>query len=220
MKHSGLGAAVSVVLTLLTLSGCATTSSIDLGPGSTLGQGGLKATRQLQAAAQPSVSTYSAYVASIAADPEKRKALSTALDQDFASTMAACNQVFVGFERQANSFRWTAFWIAMVGTVAGAIVVPALTAAGAEAHKIAIAAVGGLAGAANSAQGVLNDQGLSAAETVKARDDLRKSFNDALHDYLTAGSDDTKRKTSLEAAAAACVSYAIQSPTTKVKSGS
>lgn len=215
------GAGLLLLAFMFLLQACSSTP-VDVGRGSILGEGGMRSTRsvlQREPKLADGVSAYFRSTASTAAEKaETREVIQKSIAADFADTLAACNRVFSGFENQANKFRWTSFGIAMVGTVAGAVIVPSLAASGAEANKAAIAAWGGLSGAANSAQNILGQQGLSAQESVKTREQIRGKFDSALSDYFTATDDDARIK-ALQKAAVACVSYAIQSPSSDITGG-
>jgi hypothetical protein len=107
----------------------------------------------------------------------------------------------------------------MLGTVSGAIVVPALSAA-TTVNKVAVAAFGGLSGAANSAQNVLNSENLTSADALATRNAVRQDFNTSLAAYFKdrASGDQNLQVSDLEQAQAACVSYAVQSGTSLTSS--
>ena len=137
--------------------------------------------------------------------------ISSDIDDDFVQVLNTCQPVFTGYEHEAQSYRWISFGIAMVGTIAGSIVVPALSAA-TNVDKTAVAAVGGLSGAANSAQNVLNSQNLTAASELQIRSSIQQQFSAALNDYYAARSknDANGAIVALEKAHASCVAYATQ----------
>ncbi|WP_157382495.1 hypothetical protein [Burkholderia ubonensis] len=194
---------------------------VDLGKGSVLGEGGIPSTRAVLRT-EGVTGGVDAFITTESSESKKsdlKMKVDQALTQDFADTLAACNKVFAGYENQASNLKWTSFGIAMVGTVAGAVIVPAL-AASAAAHKVAIAAWGGLSGAANSAQNILNQQGLSAQDVVKTREQIRTRFEDAMAAYFDPKNGEDARIAALQKAAVACVSYAIQSSSTQVQGGS
>lgn len=218
-----------LVCSFLLLYGCATVP-VDLSRGSILGEGGLLTTREVKARHKQELKALSVQKLSFQEEQVQKQELlqkqdqenQAAISKDFQATMADCNKIFSRFERTANTFRWTSFGIAMVGTIAGAVIVPALTAANAAAFKVTIAAFGGLSGAANAAQGTLTQQGLTAEETIKARDQLRSDFKGAMNDYFKAKDegDKDKQEVGLERAAVACISYAVQSASTTVQTKS
>ena len=74
------------------------------------------------------------------------------LDKAFADMMTACQGTLGRFEREGRGWGVTKVAIATLGTIAGAIVVPAFTAAAASANAVWISAFGGFSGAANAAQ--------------------------------------------------------------------
>jgi hypothetical protein len=140
--------------------------------------------------------------------------VSASIDSDFTQVLAACQPVFSGYESQAQNLKWVSFSIAMVGTIAGSVVVPALAAA-TTINKVAVAAVGGLSGAANSAQNVLNSEGLTPSDELTVRNNIQQQFSAALTAYYKDRplNNYDQEITDLEQARAACVDYAIQTGT-------
>lgn len=142
--------------------------------------------------------------------PSSAETVQMDLDKNYLTVLGICQGVLSGYESQAAWMRWGSFTIAMVGTVAGAVVVPALSAA-TTINKVAVAAVGGLAGAANSAQNALNTLGLTAADVLATRTSIQQQFMSALNDYFKyrPANDYNNAETALERAQAACVAYAV-----------
>lgn len=137
-----------------------------------LGESGLPATHQLLAQRGRNTAAFSTYRLELL-DANDARALAEAsanVRSDYAATLAQCNTIFTRLERQADDMRWTSFTIAIIGSLAGAVAVPALAASNATGHQAAIAAWGGVSGAANTAQSVLKDQGLTAADALQTRD--------------------------------------------------
>jgi hypothetical protein len=86
-------------------------------------------------------------------DEEKKAAIEKEqeLNDAFNKMLTACQGTLAGFESQGRGWGVTKVVIATVGTISGAIVVPALTAAAASANAVWISAFGGLSGASNAA---------------------------------------------------------------------
>ena len=202
------------VLAVLTagcmVSSCASQPTLDLSASSPLGAGDLHSTRAIVSAHQWNFGALNEQVAH-ASDQQLAGQVSSGIDDDFAQVLVSCQPVFSGYEQQSQNLKWVSFSIAMVGTIAGAVVVPALSAA-TTVDKVAIAAVGGLSGAANSAQNVLNSEGLNSTETLTIRNNIQQQFSSALNEYyqVRPTNDYDKEITALEKARAACVAYAIQ----------
>jgi hypothetical protein len=78
--------------------------------------------------------------------------------------------------------------LAAVGIVAGSIIVPAL-AAKASAAKSAIAGWGGVSGAANAAQYMLHQKGMSAAAVTEVYEQARTEIKEANTEYFRASND-------------------------------
>lgn len=78
--------------------------------------------------------------------------------------------------------------LAAVGIVAGSIIVPAL-AAKASAAKSAIAGWGGVSGAANAAQYMLHQKGMSAAAVTEVYEQARTEIREANTEYFSASND-------------------------------
>ncbi len=78
--------------------------------------------------------------------------------------------------------------LAAVGIVAGSIIVPAL-AAKASAAKSAIAGWGGVSGAANAAQYMLHQKGMSAAAVSEVYDKARNEIKGASANFFKAKND-------------------------------
>ncbi|BDC46019.1 hypothetical protein [Paraburkholderia terrae] len=211
----------AIILAVAFLLQACSSVPLNVGPGSALGAGGIPTTRALLNSDPNLHAGVDAFLATEQSNSKRvqvKSLVDDSLSTDFAKTLEECKKVFTNYENQANALRWTSFGIAMVGTVAGAVIVPAL-AVSAAAHKAAIAAWGGLSGAANSAQNVLNQEGLSAQELVKTREAIRARFEDALKEYFDPKSTEDLRITALQKAAAACVSYAVNSPSTQIQTG-
>jgi len=137
------------------------------------------------------------------------------LDEHFTQMLVECKTALSTYERQATTLRWWSFGIAMIGALAGSVGVPVFTAAGAAANATTIAALGGISGAANTAQNTLTRLGLTPEEAIKVRESIRAKWDAALLDYYKANTIQEK-ETALEKARVACVNYAISNPEVKL----
>lgn len=118
-----------------------------------------------------------------------------------------------GYERKSAEQANKAYWLSMSGLVAGAIAVPALTAANAASNAGWIAGLGGWSGATNFAGQALKESGLSGATIAETRNSIIRRVTD----QIEIASDGTKqfdeRRNALMKARAACVMYEIAVPT-------
>lgn len=173
--------ALSIVTLLLglALAGCATRPKIDLSE-----NGGAMA-RVVAGAGTPSFNRLNIDAASasrILANPAIRAIAITSATDDFKETSAYCQLILSNFESRAETMRWVAFTTAMVGTVAGAVIVPHLVAQS-VVNKAAVASWSGLSGATNAAQGYLRSEGLDAQAQIETREQIRVKVLAAIEDY-------------------------------------
>jgi hypothetical protein len=126
-----------------------------------------------------------------------------------AETLAKCEAVLSRFEGRADRARQAQLATALIGTVAGAVIVPSL-AAKTAASKSALAGWGGLAGATNTAQHLIRDVGLDAASLIAARQKVADKLAQAVSDYNAAAANDheAKEKAILNGYSA-CIAYAV-----------
>jgi hypothetical protein len=204
--------ACAVLLACLLVSSC--TAGTELTSESPLAGGGMANTKLAAEKLSLNPSNLTASLNSLPNPEQQAKAaadISIGLKKDFADIFTECQPIFSGLDHDANSLRWWTLGIAMVGTVAGSIVVPALSAA-TNIDKVAIAAMGGLSGTANSAQSVLNAQGLTAASVMATRASIHQEMSAALTEYYTAvtNADPTKASLALQKARVACVLYKME----------
>ncbi|WP_147282837.1 hypothetical protein [Pseudorhodoferax soli] len=121
------------------------------------------------------------------ADKKASEASTTAkeaLDEDFQSALALCDSNMTGLRDSFFGSGRAQITIATVGIIAGSIVVPAL-AAGAAA-KSAIAAWGGVSGAANAAQYTLQQNGVSGSQLGIVYESTRAEIKEATTAYSAA----------------------------------
>jgi len=101
--------------------------------------------------------------------------------EDFNRVLATCSAELYKREVKADGGRRASFWIAVTGTLAGAVVAPALVAK--EAAGSTVSAWSGLSGATNTLQHALKDTGLDAASVILAREELRSETIKAADQY-------------------------------------
>jgi hypothetical protein len=118
-----------------------------------------------------------------------------------------------GYEKKSADQAELAFWLSMSGLLAGAVAVPALTAAAAQANAAWIAGLSGWAGATNFASQVLRSSGLSGSAIAETRNTIIRN----LKEQIAVASDGSKtfeeRRNALMKARAECVVYEISVPT-------
>ena len=105
-----------------------------------------------------------------------------ALEEDFQRALQLCDSQMLGLRESFYGSGKTQISIATVGIIAGSIVVPAL-AAKAAAAKSAIAAWGGVSGAANAAQYTLQQNGVSGSQIGLVYEATRTEIRSASEAY-------------------------------------
>ena len=205
-----------IPVVLLLASGCETGTALDLN--SQFVRGGFPKVSELAASKKTTISGLS--TAAVGDDTLKTQ-YENAITSEFSDVITQCQKVLSGYEGRAQTLKWTSFGIAMVGTIAGSVIVPALSTA-TNINKAAVAAVGGLSGATNSAQNLLNSEGLTAAEALATRNAIQQRFSDALSSYYKAKREGNQNAEliALDEARASCVSYAVQTGNTINSAGS
>lgn len=117
-----------------------------------------------------------------------------------------------GFEVKSADQAKKAYWLSMSGLVAGAVAVPALTAANATSNASWIAGLGGWSGATNFASESLKESGLSGSTIANTRNNIIHNVKN----QIEIASDGTKafdeRRNALMKARAECVMYEISVP--------
>lgn len=139
----------------------------------------------------------------------KAKEVEDAFSLDMAEMLAKCEAVLSRFEGRADRARKAQLATALVGTFAGAVIVPALSAS-ANASKSAIAGWGGLSGATNTAQHLIKDVGLDAASVIAARQKVADKLAQAVKDYTAAAVDNNEAKQdAILSGYSACIAYSV-----------
>ena len=101
------------------------------------------------------------------------------------SALAECQTRLRPLEEKATGFRWATVGVALLGSIAGAVLVPAFSGA-ALANKALISALGGVAGVTNTAQTTMRESGLSHEPFIQERDKVRAILEAATSDYIKA----------------------------------
>ncbi len=135
------------------------------------------------------------------------------LKEDFAAMLLYCEQELSGFDSKVDRQAKNAFWLSIVGLVAGAVAVPALTAANATLNATWISALGGLAGATNLAGQSLASSGLSGTAAARTRNTIVDLLMTQIAIIADSGKEMKERRSALMKANAACVVYRITEPT-------
>src|SRR5437763_15993530 len=150
-----------MLVTCFFLYACAPT--IRLGPGSFLADLDTKA-RIEEKVKRKHPSYANKDLSAMAVDPETKDTTRSALEEQFAEMLAQCKTILSTYEQQSQTLAIISVTMAIVGAAAGAIAVPALTAAAPVANKAAISAFGGISGVTNTAQGAMKKEGLTSEE--------------------------------------------------------
>ena len=141
------------------------------------------------------------------------------LDAAFQEMIHQCKDVLSSYETQSTTFRYATLGLALMGAIAGAIIVPALTAAAPLANQSAIAAFGGLSGVTNVAQSTMKETGLTSEEALRVRDSIRAEWGTAMNRYLAAKvkGDLPEQEAAVIQGTIACTNYALFNPSIKVE---
>lgn len=113
-------------------------------------------------------------------NPEELKALTDAL----LKVKVTCQRKFDDFRHERNQRAGLSVWIAIAGTIAGAVVAPAILAG--AGSKVAASVFSGISGGTNSAQKVIGEQGLTADAPRAASAQVREQVQKALNEYVEA----------------------------------
>jgi len=169
--------------------------NLNLGANAVLTREGV---RSAAAAAPP------AAAAAIAAAPDN-------LDDAYSKMMDYCHATLTRFEKRASSMGYWSAAIAVVGSLAGGVAVPALSAASAS-NKAWTAALGGVSGAANAGQSSLNSAGLTAASELQSRQDVLTSWKADIAPYYDSTKTLAEQQKAVAKAYADCELYEISTP--------
>jgi len=140
-----------------------------------------------------------------------------ALEEDYFAVLSDCSKALSRFEVEGERRSRLAQKLAFGGLLAGSVAVPALTAASAVGNAAWVAGLGGFAGATNTAQHWIQQNGLGYIESLRSREQIRSDFKVAIEEYFASG-DIGKRRASLMRAKAACVLYAVSIPNVQIES--
>lgn len=139
------------------------------------------------------------------------------IEEKLAEVLNFCLPRLSGYEQKSADQARKAYWLSMSGLIAGAIAVPALTAANSTANAGWIAGLGGWSGATNFAGQALKESGLSGSTIAETRNNIIRKVTD----QIEIASDGTKtfeeRRNALMKGRAACVMYEIAVPTVPAK---
>ncbi len=103
------------------------------------------------------------------------------LDDAYNRMTDYCHATLARFEGRADKLAFWSAAIAVVGSLAGGVAVPALAVKG--VNKAWTAALGGISGAANAGQQSLNGAGLNAAAQLQSRQDILTSWKADIAPY-------------------------------------
>lgn len=134
------------------------------------------------------------------------------LEEKFSKVLSDCNQVISGMANKAENQEQSSLLLSMSGLVAGAVIAPAATAAGAASHRALIAAASGWAGATNLASQAQRTVGLAGDGVAKTRNAIVDKLDKAIIDATNAELDYEQRFAAIQRAQGACISYAITVP--------
>ena len=104
-------------------------------------------------------------------------ATSEAIQSRIKEVHATCANRSTMYGNQTDQSRKLSFGLATVGIIAGSIIVPAL-AAKATVAKSAVAAWGGVAGAANAGQLAMRSEGFSTSDRLKSYGEFKKAVDE------------------------------------------
>lgn len=135
-------------------------------------------------------------------DNQKKAALKESSDA-YDGAIRYCRDIMEKKRKHLSGERNISVAIASVGILAGSIVVPGL-AAQAAAAKSAIAAWGGVSGAANAGQYMLDSNGLSPYQAVVVYNQMKTDIRAAMAEFNAAGNDTQKRAAAVDSLIAAC----------------
>lgn len=134
------------------------------------------------------------------------------VEKDLEGLIAYCKPVLTGLENDAKSSAKKAFYLSMLGLIAGAVIAPALTAANASANATWIAATSGFSGATNTASVALRASGLSGTADATTRRDIINRLREKLTVIVDPNKTIGEIHIALLSARAECVLYDIAVP--------
>lgn len=110
------------------------------------------------------------------------------IEKRYNDTFNFCTTVIKESRKEFSGQRSVSIGVATIGIVAGSIIVPAL-AAKASASKAAIAGWGGVSGAANAGQYMLDSNGFSPFQAADVYEKMRSEVKNAMDAYSKAKSE-------------------------------
>jgi hypothetical protein len=153
-------------------------------------------------------------VAAATAAPAARAAISASsndLDDAYNNMMNYCHVTLTRFETRADTYAYWSAAIAIIGSLAGGVAVPALAARSA-ANKAWTSSLGGLSGATNAGQQSLNSAGLSAGAQLQSRQDVLTSWKADIAPYYDSTKTLDEQKKAIEKSFADCQLYELSTP--------
>lgn len=111
------------------------------------------------------------------------------IESDYTDALRFCNTVMDSMWDSFHKQRNLSVGLALGGAIAGSIIVPAL-AASESFSKAAIAGWGGVSGAANAGQYVLNNNGASPYQTAQVYTTMREEIRGHMRRYAKANLED------------------------------
>lgn len=134
------------------------------------------------------------------------------LESKLEEVLNFCLPRLSGYEQKSASQANKAYWLSMSGLVAGAVAVPALTAANATSNAGWIAGLGGWSGATNYAGQALKESGLSGSTIAETRNSIIRRVTDQIEIAGDGTKSFEERRNALMKARAACIMYEIAVP--------
>jgi hypothetical protein len=137
-----------------------------------------------------------------------------ALGKEYDLTIEKCRTLLTGYEDKAEWVTYTRIGLGLVGSVAGGVVIPALSAAAPIANKAAISSLGGLSGITSGVLGGMGDGGLTPAHILMARQESREEIFKALKNYYKLVGDNKSIEAGvvLDEVRAICTLYKVTVP--------
>jgi hypothetical protein len=103
--------------------------------------------------------------------------------------------------------------IAILGSIAGAVLIPAFNTAP-VANKVLVSALGGVSRVANTAQNTMREAGLTSEEVIREREVIRARLESAIDDYTKAklGNNPPAQEAAVIRMKSICIAYSILNP--------
>ncbi len=117
---------------------------------------------------------------------EKTQPSPQEIDQQWRDAFGLCAKTIENIDARIKDTARVQFGVAMVGTIAGVVVAPALAASNAAANKTLTIVASGIAGAANTAQKSIGDYYYDSSEWQGSRETLIQQIHNISDEYWTA----------------------------------